>query len=224
MGGVSENGTDAYEGLPGLPPLVEAALGLARSLGFPCSCLPEHGELLRLLARGVKGHGVNGYGMDGHGPNGHGVIGETGTGCGVGLAWLLAGARPGSSVVSIERDPERAAAVQKVFADVPGATVRNGDWHELQEFAPFDLLVLDGGGQGKGGEPPLEPDQWMRTGGVLVVDDFSPLTSWPPMHGGAIDTARTYWLDHPQLRATQVNVRPDAATIIAAYVGRHTAG
>jgi len=209
---MSESGTEAYEGRTGLPPRVEEAVRLARSLGFEYSCLPEHGELLRLLARGFGGAVTGGA-----------VIGETGTGCGVGLAWLLAGAHVQSRIVSVERDPERAAAAQKLFADAPGVTVLHGDWRALRAFAPFDLLVLDGGGQGKGDEPPLDPTEWMRTGGVLVIDDFSPLTSWPPMHGGVVDTARTYWLDHPQLRATQVNVRSDAATIIATYVGEDTA-
>lgn len=210
---MSESGTAAYEGRTGLPLRVEEAVRLAQALGFEHSCLPEHGELLRLLARGSGGAVTRGS-----------VIGETGTGCGVGLAWLLAGAHVQSRIVSVERDPERAVAAQKLFADAPGVTVLHGDWRELRAFAPFDLLVLDGGGQGKGDEPPLDPAQWMRTGGVLAIDDFSPLTSWPPMHGGAVDTARTYWLDHPQLRATQVNVRPDAATIIATYVGEGPAG
>ena len=210
---MSESGTEAYEGRTGLPPRVEEAVRLARSLGFEHSCLPEHGELLRLLARGFGG------GVTGGEQTGGAAIGETGTGCGVGLAWLLAGAHEQSRLVSVERDPERAAAAQKLFADAPGVTVLHGDWRELRAFAPFDLLVLDGGGQGKGHEPPLDPAGWMRTGGVIVIDDFSPLTSWPPMHKGAVDTARTYWLDHPQLRATQVNIRPDAATIIATYVG-----
>ena len=201
---MSENGTQAYEGRPGLPPRVEAAVELAGEMEFPFSCLPEQGELLRLLARGIGASGL---------------IGETGTGCGVGLAWLLAGAPAGAAIVSVERNPERAAAAQKLFADVPGTTVLHGDWSELRRFAPFDLLVLDGGGQGKGTEPPLDPALWMRPGGVLVIDDFTPLTSWPPMHRGAIDTARAYWLDHPRLRAAQINVTPDAATIVATYVG-----
>ena len=44
-----------------------------------------------------------------------------------------------------------------VFAGDPRVEVLTGDWRELAGRAPFDLLVLDGGGQGKGAEPPLEP-------------------------------------------------------------------
>ena len=73
---MSVGGTQAYEGTADLPPAVISALGLARSQGFDCSCRPEQGRLLRLLAAGRRG----------------GLIGETGAGCGVGLSWLLTGA------------------------------------------------------------------------------------------------------------------------------------
>jgi hypothetical protein len=65
---MSPQGTAAYDRLTDLPPLVERAVGLARRLGFANSCRPEHGRLLHALAAGA------------------GTIGETGTGCGVGLA------------------------------------------------------------------------------------------------------------------------------------------
>jgi hypothetical protein len=55
-----------------LPPLVDRAVSLARREGFGNSCRPEQGRLLFALAAGA------------------GVIGETGTGCGVGLAALVA--------------------------------------------------------------------------------------------------------------------------------------
>lgn len=196
-------GTAAYQQAAVLAPLVEAAVELARATGFELSCMPEQGELLRVLARGV----------------GAGTIGETGTGCGVGLAWLASGAHPGARLVSVERDPDRAAGAARVFHGHPAVQVLQGQWADLRAFAPFDLLVLDGGGQGKGAEPPLDPAEWLRPGGVLVLDDFSPLTEWPPTFGGQVDEARLWWLDHPQLRATQINVSPDHATILAVYVG-----
>jgi len=117
---VSPIGTAAYEGLiPGtdLPPLVERAVDLARRLGFANSCRPEHGRLLRALAAGA------------------GTIGETGTGCGVGLAWLASGARPGTRLVSIEIDAERAGLVASLFADLHHLAVLAGDWREIYRRA-----------------------------------------------------------------------------------------
>ena len=200
---MTATGTAAYNAWYDLPPTVVAAVDLARRTGFETSCRPEQGELLRILARGV----------------GAGVIGETGTGCGVGLAWLASAAHSAARIVSIERDVERATAVARLLQDDPRVRVCHGDWSELLGHGPFDLLVLDGGGQGKRDQPPLDPVAWMRPGGLIVIDDFTPTTQWPPMYGDHVDTARLYWLEHPALRAAQIPVAPDAVTIVAAVVG-----
>jgi predicted O-methyltransferase YrrM len=200
---VAISGTAAYQGSGDLPPVVASAVAAAAGAGFANSCRPEQGRLLRVLAGGV----------------GAGTIGETGTGCGVGLAWLASGAHPGARLVSIERDPVRAGTAASVLAGDARVLVRTGDWRELVEDGPFDLLVLDGGGQGKADEPPLDPGGWLRPGGVVVLDDFTPMAGWPPTHLGEPDTARLYWLNHPRLRAAEVRVAPDAATVVATYLG-----
>jgi len=170
--------------------------------GFGYSCRPEQGALLRLLAAGV----------------GAGTIGETGTGCGVGLAWLASGAHPDARLVSVERDAARARVAAGVFADDPRVTVRTADWSALHADGPFDLLVLDGG-QGKGPERPLSPEDWLRPGGLLVVDDFTPMAGRPPTHDGGPDTARLHWLDHPLLHTAELRLAPDLATLVATFTG-----
>ncbi len=122
---------------------------LAHTSGFEQSCLPEHGELLRVLARGV----------------GAGMIGETGTGCGVGLAWLASGAHPDARLVSVELNQDRANGAAELFHDLPRVRVAPGDWRSLREYGPFDLLVLDGGGQGKGRG--RERKRWIRPSGSI---------------------------------------------------------
>jgi predicted O-methyltransferase YrrM len=200
---VSTNGTDAYRGLADLPPLVELAVGAARRAGFTQSCLPSHGRLLQLMAGGIGG----------------GVIGETGTGCGVGLAWLASGARTGIRLVSIEHDWLLADAARDVFAGVPAVTVLHGEWRELRGAGPFALLALDGGGQGKAEEPPISPREWLTPGGALVMDDFTPSASWPPTYLGRPDTVRLHWLQHPDLLATEIRTQPDASAIVATLMG-----
>ena len=195
------SGTAAYAGRSGLPEPVARAVAVAERLGFACSCRPEQGELLRVLAGGV----------------GAGRIGETGTGSGVGLAWLASGAAPAASLVSVERDAQRAAAAARLFEGDARVRVRTGDWRELAAFGPFDLLVLDGGG--KADTQALDPGSWLRPGGVLVVDDFTPMTGWPPTFEGRPDEARLYWLEHPRLRAAEIRVAPSAATLVATYLG-----
>lgn len=196
-------GTARYETLLGLPDRVAAAVAAARGDDFTASCLPEQGRLLQLLAAGI----------------GAGRIAETGTGCGVGLAWMASTADPDAQLFSVEREQRRARRAQELFADDPRVQVRCGDWRDLADEAPFDMLVLDGGGQGKADEPPLEPADWLRLGAVLVIDDFTPMTSWPARHAAEIDEARMFWLEHPRLRTTEIRVTPTAASLIATYVG-----
>jgi predicted O-methyltransferase YrrM len=199
---MSTSGSQAYEGVIGLPPLVRAAVDQARRLGFGLSCLPSQGRLLQVLAGGIEG-----------------IIGETGTGCGVGLAWLASGARPGTTLISVEHDASLAEAAREVFANTPAVEIVHGDGRQLQAHGSFDLLVLDGGGQGKGSDPPIEPEAWLQTSGLLVLDDSTPAATWPPTVAGRPDDARLHWLRHPRLLATEVRTQPDASTVLAVLTG-----
>lgn len=196
---MSLDGTRAHLSGPGdLPPLVERAARTAVRMDFPYSCRPEQGRLLHALAAGAR------------------RIGETGTGCGVGLAWLVSGMRGGATAVSAERDAGRAAAAADLFAPfAPRVTVRHADWTALADDGPFDLLVLDGGGQGKDGGPAADPLVLLRPGGVLVVDDFTP-------SGGAPvdDPPRHHWLDHPALRTVEIPLAPDLSTLVCTRTAR----
>ena len=196
---MSLEGTASCRGLDGLPAVVARAVAGARRAGFELSCRPAHGRLLSVLAGGI----------------GDGTIGETGTGCGVGLAWLASGASPGAKLVSVERDPAGAAAAREVFAGEPRVTLLEDDWTALERHAPFDLLSLDGGGQGKRGDPPIDPLVWLRPGGLLVMDDFTPSEAWPPTYAGAVDEVRLMWLTHPLLLATEIRTEPGLCAIVA---------
>lgn len=195
-------GNTAYAGITDLPPLVAAAVEVATSRSFDYSCDPAQGRLLSVLAAGYVG----------------GRIGETGTGCGVGLAWMLGATDEPTSIVSVERDPGRAAASAALFAGQPNVRVIEGNWTQLREHGPFDLLVLDGGGKGKEPEddPPLDPtDGWLAVGGTIVLDDFIPF-GLPG--ASAHDHARSYWLDHPALQATELRLSPTLATLVGVRV------
>ncbi len=195
---MAEGGSSAYAGTAGLPDLVVAALTVADRLGFDNSCAPEQGALLSVLARGWRG----------------GRIGETGTGCGVGLAWMVDATDASTSLVSVEIDQTRATVAAQLFAEHDNVRVEHGDWHGLCEQGPFDLLVLDGGGKGKDAtiDAPLDPAAgWLAIGGTVVLDDFAPAgIPGAPTH----DAARRHWLGHPLLDATEVRLSPTLATIV----------
>jgi hypothetical protein len=50
---------------------------------------------------------------------------------------------------------------------------------------------------------------------VLVVDDFTPADTWPPLHEGRPDEARLHWLTHPALRTLEIPLAPDLAVLVA---------
>jgi hypothetical protein len=102
-----------------------------------------------------------------------------------------------------------------LFADVPAVSVRHGDWLELASECPFSLLALDGGGQGKGQDWPVDPLLWLRPGGVVVMDDFTPATQWPPQFAGKTDHARLFWFEHPEMFATEITTEPGACSVVA---------
>lgn len=74
------------------PQLVSRALTVARRSRFDRSCTAEVGRLLAVLAGTVRG----------------GTVGEIGTGCGVGAAWMASALAPGAALVTVELDPTRA--------------------------------------------------------------------------------------------------------------------
>ena len=164
------------------------------------------GRIVANLARGRRG----------------GNLAETGTGYGVGLAWIASAVGAETTIVSVELDPARAAAEKALFADLPNVTVLQGDWRQIAVRGPFDLLVQDGGSGGKReDDPPADPAELLKPGGTLVLDDFHPpFEYWPEADaprdefGRSVTKARAHWLQHPDLFASEVRVHPQMSVIV----------
>ncbi len=203
---MSLGGTAMYRQLDAatLPDLVRQAVAAAEDLSFDLCVHPATGRLLQSLAAGVQPGGV---------------IAETGTGTGAGLAWMVSFADPDVSFVSVELDADRAAAAQQIFAAVGNVTVLHGDAAEVYARGPFNLMVFDGGwGSGKSGDQRVELDSVVKPHGMLTVDDFAPMTEIPPRFQGEIDYGRHYWLTHPDVLATEIQVAPNMAVLVARHV------
>jgi len=198
---MSLGGTESYRSFDGaLPDRVKAAVATAERLEFGYCVRPEIGRLLAVLASGL--------------PTGS-IVGETGTGTGAGLAWMVEAARPDVRFVSIERVESQVVSARPLFADRPNVEIVHGDSASITDHGPFDLLVLDGGpGSGKGPDAPMDPLVGLVPGGTLTVDDFTPMGQWPPRHAGEIDTPRQHWLDHPHLLSTEIRVAPDLSILV----------
>jgi predicted O-methyltransferase YrrM len=171
------------------PPLVARATALARDFRFEKSCSPQVGRLLHVLA----------------GARGRERVGEIGTGCGVGAAWMVSALDPATPFVTVERDATLAEAAAGLFAGDERVRVLHGDWRELLSTeAPFDLLFVDGG---KANEAGPEVVSLLAPRGIAVLDDLTP--------GRESDPVRDFWLREPGLAAVELLTTPGAAAILA---------
>ena len=172
------------------------ALELERRLGFTHSSIPEVGRLLHVLAA----------------QRGRTRVGELGTGCGVGAAWIVSALPPTIPFVTVEVDPTLAEAAAELFAEDENVTVLQGDWHELMPTeAPFDLLFLDSGKQ----HPEVDGQDvvgLLAPGATIVMDDLTPGRPGP-------DPVREFWLNHPQIAALEILTTPGTAAIVGTRSG-----
>lgn len=141
-----------------------------------------------------------------------GTIAECGTGCGVGAAWLRSGAPDSTRVITAELDPELAHGVMDMFAS-DEIDVMHADWTNLTEHAPFSLLFLDAGSAKSA--PREDVIDLVESGGMLVLDDFTPSASWPPLDNGRVDTVRQEWLSDPRFISVDVMVAEDTSVVVA---------
>ncbi len=136
-------------------------------------------------------------------------MGEIGTGTGVGAAWIVSALDLSVPFVTVEPDPERAAAARELFAVDENVRVLEADWREVMRAeAPFDLLFYDGGGKQR---PDLDGENvvgLLAPGGTVVLDDLTPGRTGP-------DPVREFWLGHSRLVAAELTLSPTMAAIVA---------
>jgi predicted O-methyltransferase YrrM len=180
-----------------LPAVVSRALELSGRLGYFSSTRHETGRLLAALAASRTG-----------------TLAEFGTGCGVGSAWLASGMNQQSRVVTAEVAPRLAAEVATLFAADDRVEVVAGDWSALDQFAPFALLFVDVR------DAKQSPDgiaDLMEPGGMVVLDDFTPCASWPPVYAGRVDVMREQWLTDERFTSVEVMVSTDSSVVVAVH-------
>ena len=129
-------------------------------------------------------------------------VAELGTAFGEGAAAL---AETAESVVTVERDPDRAAAARERLAGIANVEALEGDAYELlRGRGPFGLVFPDGG--------VYDWEQILalvEPGGFVVKDDLTP--------GRAVDgdPVREFLLRDPRLAAVEILTAPGAAAIVA---------
>lgn len=186
-----------YESSLRVPELAQRAEALARKREFSRSSLPETGRLLAVLAATVV----------------HGRIGEIGTGCGYGAAWMASALQSGTTLYTIEIDEQLARDAQMLFANHPEVQVLHGDWRELAAYGPFDLLFADGGGAKRNNQHDLI--DMVKVGGIIILDDLTPEEYWPDEWKSHPDAVREFWLRADRVVSTEVRVAERHAVILA---------
>ena len=181
---------------PHLPDIVSRAFEVCRQAGYVSFCRNETGRLLATLAA-TRG----------------GTMAEFGTGCGVGTAWLRSGVRNGAHILTAELDTTLAGAAAQIFVHDPKVEVLAADWSVLRDRGPFSLLFLDSGSPPEVGVEAVI--DLVEPGGIVVLDDFAPCESWPPITYGRVDTLREQWLTDERFTAVEVMVAGDASAVIA---------
>jgi predicted O-methyltransferase YrrM len=147
------------------------------------SSLPEVQRLLQVLAVGKR-------------------CAETGTAFGEGAAAIASVA---ASLVTVERDVERAAIAADQLAAFDNVELLVGDWRDhLPERAPFDFLFFDAGKF----DEAADAIELVAPGGLLLKDDLTP---GRPGH----DPVRELLFNHPQLIAVEILTTPATAAIVA---------
>jgi predicted O-methyltransferase YrrM len=180
---------------PDLPELVIKALRMSLERGYVQASRTETGRLLAALAATRTG-----------------TIAECGTGCGVGAAWLRSGAPKKTRVITAELDPELAHGVMDMFAG-DDIDVMHADWSSLTEHAPFSLIFMDA--TSAKGWPREKIVELLEEGGMIVLDDFTPCPTWPPVEGGRVDSLRLDWLSDERFTSVDVMVAEDTSVVIA---------
>jgi predicted O-methyltransferase YrrM len=181
---------------PDLPDIVRRAFDVSRSSGYVSFCRNETGRLLAALAATRSG-----------------TLAEFGTGTGVGTAWLRSGIRDDARILTAELEPKLAGAAASIFTSDDRVEVLAADWSTLHDRGPFSLLFLDAHAPQDSSADAVAA--LVEPGGVVVLDDFTPCASWPPVSEGRVDTLREHWLTDERFTTVEVMVAPDAAVLIA---------
>jgi predicted O-methyltransferase YrrM len=181
-----------------IPEPVAAAQDRAITSGFSLSSEPEVGQLTACLANAV--------------PIGGRIL-EIGTGCGVGLSWIVhgLGSRADVEVVSVEID----SAIAKLTRSVgwpDWVSIVEGDGADLVgTLGSFDLIFPDAPG-GKIFKL-RKTISTLRPGGFLLVDDMDLTAHEDPELREGLASVRERIITHPDLVASEL---PIASGVIVA--------
>jgi predicted O-methyltransferase YrrM len=181
-----------------IPESVGAAQDRASKSGFELSSEAEVGQLMACLANAV--------------PIGGRIL-EIGTGCGVGLSWIVhgVGSRTDVQVMSIELDRVLADATRSVGWPSWVSIVEGNGSDLVGTIGSFDLIFPDAPG-GKIFKL-RKTISTLRPGGFLLVDDMDLTAHEDPELRDGLASVRERIVTHPDLVCAEL---PVASGVIVA--------
>ncbi|QPC45882.1 O-methyltransferase [Mangrovibacillus cuniculi] len=182
-----------------LPEIVMNSKKLAKSKHFSHSCSDETGRLLSVLVGQIK----------------HGKILEIGTGYGVGSSWIVSALLPGVSFYSVDHDKKKVDLVRETLHHCQ-VTFLVSDWKELIHKGPFQFIFADAAAA-----KCLEAELLLCAldiGGLLLMDDFTPQEHFPEEWRDKPDEVREFWLNHEDVRATEIYLSPTSAALLVTRI------
>ncbi len=191
---------NSYRSINLVPPLVKRAKNLAGQMNYTTVCSDGTGRLLRMLSHQFQS----------------GMIGEIGSGCGVGSAWITSALAAGTSFITVEDSPTLSAVARTLFEEHPSVKVLHAEWHDIVKYGPFNLVYLSASrAKDCAQEVLLEA---LRIGGTIVIDGLVPVEQMTPEQQSQPDALRSAWLDDPRLLATEILVSASEAVLLATRV------
>ena len=173
-----------------VPEKMPAISHATKKAGFNMPSEPKTGSLLATLAASKPA----------------GNLLELGTGTGLATSWLLYGMDQQAHLMSVDND----AAVQTIareqlasdprvtFITSPGETFLREAKHDQ-----YDLIFADAW-PGKYWDLDLALAA-LKPGGLYIIDDMLPQSSWPEGHAPKVDELRLILAQHPQLITTEMD-------------------
>jgi predicted O-methyltransferase YrrM len=159
------------QAISGIPTALRAIRGDTERIGFTMASESRTGSLLRSLAASKR----------------RGRFLELGTGTGVGTAWLLAGMDEESRLDSVESDAEVLDIARRHLGHDPRVAFHLADaalFLSQPSRVQYDFIYADTW-PGKFTHLDLALSL-LRVGGLYVVDDLLPQSSWPEGHAAKV--------------------------------------
>lgn len=115
--------------------------------------------------------------------------------------------------MTVERDPVSADAARRFLGGRSEIEIVCADWRTILDRGPFELVFTDvPDAKVVGGDAVIAAT---KPGGLIGIDDLTPLDQWPEEWRGQPDDVRDFWFGASGVEAVEVRTAITEAVILA---------